>query len=195
MDILTEDYFEDSVFNDLKAAAKLVAKSFYNCTFKNCDFNEADFSDTLFSECIFISSNLSLALLKNTKLQDVRFEDCKILGVDFTVVNPLIIEIGFKNSQISKCNFSGLELVKTGFIDCTIHNSDFFEANLSEAQFSGCDLRGSLFESTNLSKADFRTAFNYAINPLINKLKNAQFSLPEAVTLLKAFEIKVKQPD
>jgi hypothetical protein len=47
------------------------------------------------------------------------------------------------------------------------------------------------FENTILQKADLRSAFNYAIDPEINKIKKAKFSLPEVTGLLKKYDIEI----
>jgi fluoroquinolone resistance protein len=51
---------------------------------------------------------------------------------------------------------------------------------------------GSLFDNTNLFKANLKNCINYNINPLNNNIKKAKFSLPEALTLLDAFEIQIQ---
>jgi hypothetical protein len=42
---------------------------------------------------------------------------------------------------------------------------------------------------TNLSGADFSHATNDAIDPTANRLKKTAFTLPEALSLLEAFDI------
>ena len=43
----------------------------------------------------------------------------------------------------------------------------------------------------NLSKANFLEAKNYAINPQVNKIQKGKFSIPEALSLLRGFEIEL----
>ena len=59
-----------------------------------------------------------------------------------------------------------------------------FEANLTDT-----DLLGTTFHQCNLTKSDFRNAKNYMIDLQTNNVKNAQFSLPEAMNLLQSFDI------
>lgn len=63
--------------------------------------------------------------------------------------------------------------------------------NLSNAVFSNCDLSGAVFDATNLEKADFRTSVNYSIDPALNKLKKARFSLSEIYGLLYKLDIEI----
>jgi hypothetical protein len=50
---------------------------------------------------------------------------------------------------------------------------------------------GSSFENTNLEKADFGTAYNYSINPNLNRIKKAKFSLPAVTGLLDQYDIEI----
>jgi len=72
-----------------------------------------------------------------------------------------------------------------------LHETDFTEADLTNAVFENCDLKGAVFENTMLEKADFRTAFNYAINPEINKIRKAKFSMPAVMRLLDKYDILI----
>jgi len=175
MNIYKEENFEGIEFNGIQDIKDIKSKSFYNCTFTNCDFTESDFSFSLLSDCIFEDSNLSLIKLDETKIHSAQFNRCKILGVDFT--------------QITKCTFSSLDMVESEFIDSIIHQSDFFQAKLVKSCFSGSDLQDTIFEKTDLTEADFSNAKNYAINPLSNKVKNAQFTMPDAIHLLDTLDV------
>jgi fluoroquinolone resistance protein len=44
-----------------------------------------------------------------------------------------------------------------------------------------------------LEKADLRTAYNYSIDPSINKIKKAKFSLPGVVGLLSKYDIEIER--
>ncbi len=90
------------------------------------------------------------------------------------------------------CNFHKLNLKKTGFEGCEVLECDFFETNLEGANFNKADLKGSVFENTNLTKASFVNAVNYEINPNLNEVKSAKFSMPEVLSLLKPFKIVVE---
>jgi uncharacterized protein YjbI with pentapeptide repeats len=63
---------------------------------------------------------------------------------------------------------------KTKFAQCEMHEVDFTQTDLNLAVFVDCDLMGSTFEQTNLEKADLRGAFNFSIDPELNKLKKAK---------------------
>ena len=69
---------------------------------------------------------------------------------------------------------------------------DFTDADLSGASLDKTDLQLALFENTNLEKADLRTAYNYSINPEINKIKKAKFSLDGLPGLLGKYDIVIQ---
>jgi hypothetical protein len=54
-------------------------------------------------------------------------------------------------------------------------------------------LSGATFENTNLEKADFRTSFNYSIDPEINRIKKAKFALPEVLGLLNKYDLVIEK--
>jgi len=80
---------------------------------------------------------------------------------------------------------------KAVFSTCEISDTDFQSAGLSEADFTGTRFREARFHNTNLEKADFIQAEGYQVDPRNNQIKKAQFSLPEALSLLDYFEIEL----
>jgi uncharacterized protein YjbI with pentapeptide repeats len=82
-------------------------------------------------------------------------------------------------------------MIESNFIDCNIFQSDFFRTKLAKSDFSGSDLNASIFEDTDLTATNFSDAKNYSINPLTNKVKNAQFTMPEAIHLLDSLRVKI----
>jgi fluoroquinolone resistance protein len=85
-----------------------------------------------------------------------------------------------------------MRLANTVFKDCSMKEVDFVEADLTGASFRNCDLGRAVFSRTNLQKADFRTAFNFSIDPEKNKLKKARFSLQNVTGLLGKYGIVVE---
>jgi len=58
--------------------------------------------------------------------------------------------------------------------------------------FDGSDLQGCRFEECDLTSADLRSARNYLISPLSNKIAGMRVSLPEALGLLAAVDVVVE---
>lgn len=72
-----------------------------------------------------------------------------------------------------------------------LHEVDFTEANLTGSQFDACDLARALFENTILEAVDFRTSYNYSIDPTINRIKGAKFSQAGIAGLLDRYDIEI----
>lgn len=100
--------------------------------------------------------------------------------------------LAFHTCNVSHSMFQQLALPKLKLTECTAREVDFTDANLKEGDFVQADFLGSRFANTNLSGADFTNAVNYAIDPTANRLKKAVFTLPEAMSLLAAFDIVLK---
>ena len=73
-----------------------------------------------------------------------------------------------------------------------LQEADFSESDLSGAQFDNCDMFQSIFDHTILEKADFRTAYNYAIDPENNKIRKAKFSVQNIAGLLTKYDIEIE---
>lgn len=77
------------------------------------------------------------------------------------------------------------------FCGSKVKESHFTNTLLNSADFGDVDLSGTVFHNSDLSKADFSRAMNYNVDPMTNKIKKAKFSLPEAVGLLRGFDITI----
>ena len=67
-----------------------------------------------------------------------------------------------------------------------------FKNQESQAVFDGCDLADAVFERTVLEKADLRGAINYSIDPAVNRVKKARFSLEGVRGLLGKYDILIE---
>lgn len=182
--------FNYQVFEGLELDKEEIKnKDFVDCRFVKCNFFECDFSGSEFSDCTFEHCSISLTKFFNCGFRTVKFSDSKLVGIDLTKSTINFFELGFKKCLIDACNFSMLPMESTVFDGCVIRECIFGDANLTSATFDDCDLEGTLFHNTKLEKADFSSAKNYAINPVTNSIKGAKFTLPEAVSLLRAFGI------
>ncbi|MFA5594777.1 MAG: pentapeptide repeat-containing protein [Trueperaceae bacterium] len=79
-----------------------------------------------------------------------------------------------------------------GSLQCLLNRAAFERCNLSGVAFDGSDLQGCRFEECDLTSADLRSARNYLISPLSNKIAGMRVSLPEALGLLAAVDVVVE---
>ncbi len=181
---------EDKVFKSEDFSRKSFAGEHYtHCTFHSCNFSEALLRNAQFCTCRFEECNFSLAKFEGSRLQEVQFNHCKVVGAEFFKCAKTFFSASFKKSILLYCNFSDLNLKGTTFSASKLKECYFTNTCLCEASFADVDLSGSTFHNADLSKADFSSAFNYDIDPRTNKIKKAKFSLPEAIGLLRGFEI------
>jgi fluoroquinolone resistance protein len=108
------------------------------------------------------------------------------------VQSKLELSLEFEGCNVSYSNFFGLPVTRIALKDCVAREVEFGEADLSEAVFTGTDFQGAVFLHTNLTRAEFSGARNYAIDPTANTIKGAVFTLPEAVSLLRGFDIVIR---
>jgi len=173
----------------------VVSAEFRECSFVRCCFSESALRACVFDECVFVECDLSLVKLPHSVFSSTRFEDSKIIGVNWTEArwptSRLLVPVRFEKCIINHSTFLGLDLKGVRFTECTAKDVDFREANLSKSDFSGTDLTGAQFGSTNLTGANLQSARNYRIVPAENTLKGARFSLPEAMSLLSGLDIEI----
>ena len=147
-----------------------------NCTFDNCTFESIHLSNLSFLECTFNDCNLTNVKWGGTSLNTITFNKCKLLGTDFSICNPFMLNVSFKGCILDFAVFFNLPINKTSFKDSSCKEADFTGADLSTAVFENCDLSRTQFEQTNLEKTDFSTAYNFSIDPNENRVKETIFS-------------------
>lgn len=189
---MEQAFIADSTFDKDAFKDKTVTKAEYeNCRFLNCDFSNGNLSDFKFTDCEFSGCNLSLAKLVDTVFRDILFKDCKMLGLHFDTCSEFALSFRFENCILNHSSFYKTKIKRTTFRKTQLQEVDFSECDLTESLFDECDLTGASFENTLLEKADFRTAFNYSIDPEMNRIKKARFSVYGLPGLLGKYNIEI----
>jgi len=184
---------EGKIFENINySEKKLSGREFVNCVFKNCNFTTSDLSNNNFEDCTFQSCNFSLTIFRNTGLRTVKFIGCKLMGIDFSVINSFSFSVVFQDNILDYSSFFQCKMKKTNFTDCSLKQVDFGETDLSMAVFKNCDLALASFVRTNLEKTDFRTARNYSLDPEQNKVKGAKFSHLGLAGLLYKYRLDIE---
>lgn len=170
---------------------RITDREFDGCTFTNCDFSNCDFSGTVFLDCQFTDCNLGMMTVIKSGFKTVTFKTCKVLGIQFHDCDDFLFNVHFEDSIVDYSSFARKKMPKTKFIN----------SSLKEVSFTGTDLTGSVFDNTNLDQAvfndtvlkevDFRTAYNYSIDPEFNPMKKAKFSVQGIPGLLDKYDIKI----
>jgi fluoroquinolone resistance protein len=191
--INAQEYYDQTFEKIHLEQDEILSGKFTDCVFVKSSFEAAILSNCRFSSCIFQECNLSLAQLTGSSFPSTRFDRSKLIGVNWTQADwstsGIRNLVGFFDCVISHSTFIGLELKSIQIKNCTANDVDFREADLSNADFKGTDLARSIFGNTNLTEADLSLARNYMIDPRKNVLKQAKFSIPEAMALLYSMDI------
>ena len=170
----------------------LTPGDYENCRFINCNFSNTNLSGFHFAECEFAGCNMTMAKLGKTAFRDIKFKDCKLLGLHFEHCKELLFAVHFDHCILNLSCFYNRKMKNTGFIHSTLHEVDFTEADLSGSIFDNTDLEGAVFDNTILEKADFRTAYYYSINPALNRITKAKFSSTGIAGLLDQYDIEIE---
>lgn len=191
-----EKEFSDALFERLDLRGKAVTSREFNaCVFRHCDLTGASLPRSRFTDCRFESCNLSLVKPAGSSFRSVSFKSSKLAGVNWTEAAWPKIKLpgllSFEDCVLTDSVFLGLHLRGASMLNCLAKGADFREADLAGAVLRGTDLSGALFGGTDLSGADLSGARGYAIRPDGNKLKNAVFSMPDAMALLYCMDIKI----
>jgi uncharacterized protein YjbI with pentapeptide repeats len=184
-------YLPENVFERWTTAEIALQPEFEQCRFVGGDFSGADLTNKRFSDCLFERCNLSLATLAGAALQQVTFRECKLSGVQFSACRDMLFEVEFAHCQLPYASFHGKRMRGTRFTHCVLTEVDFSYTDLTEAVFQECSLTGAIFEQTQLTAADFTTATSFLIDPDINVVKKARFSLEGLPGLLSKYDIIV----
>jgi len=115
-----------------------------------------------------------------------------MLGLHFDNCNEFLFTVEFDNCFLNLSSFYKRKLKKTNFYNSSLQEVDFTETDLTGSLFDNCDLNKAIFENAILKKADFRTSYNYSIDPEINQIKKAKFSMTGIAGLLNKYDIEIE---
>lgn len=180
--------FEKIVITD----SRINYYQFEDCIFKDCDFSNFDWSNNTFMDCEFIDCNLSMVNFTGTSLKTVSFKSSKLLGVHFNTCNDFLFQVYFQDSNLDYTSFSNKKMTKTIFKNCSMKEVGFVGTQLNQSVFENCNLDNAIFNDTQLAGVDFRTAYNYSIDPEFNPMKKARFSLEGLAGLLEKYDVKIE---
>ena len=189
---MSKIYIQDKKFEKDLTADELIIADYENCVFINCDLSNVNLSQRVFLDCEFRTCNLSSAKLVKTAFKNVKFINCKLLGLHFENCDDFLFEVDFDNCFLNLSSFYKLKIKKTKFKDSNLSEVDFTETDLTSSVFGNCDLAGAKFDRTVLEKTDLRTSRNYLIDPELNKIKKAKFSIHGIAGLLAKYDIEIE---
>jgi uncharacterized protein YjbI with pentapeptide repeats len=184
--------YDEQTFEDISYAGQMNQRwDLQDCKFKRCDFSDSEFLNTKFVDCVFDGCNLSMMRLRDSTLNNVVFKNCKIMGVNFSQCQDFLFTVKFEGCILDYSSFMDKKMAKTSFIQTSLKEVTFTRANLGGSVFDNCNLNETIFRETDLSGVDFSTAYNYLIDPEVNKMTKAVFSMSDVAGLLYKYGIKI----
>ncbi|HAP43318.1 MAG: hypothetical protein A2087_03575 [Spirochaetes bacterium GWD1_61_31] len=193
MERLQAEEIDDQTFVKLDfSELSLLGREFSACVFNDCNFTGSNLSGSTFEDCRFVGCNLSNPILENSRLIDLRFAGCKVVGLRLFTCRQLAFDLQFDACKLSVCNFSDVKMKKSKFTACQIDECYFQNSYLPEADFTASSFRNTLFSQADLQKANFRRASGYSIDPRLNNIRRAVFSVPAVLGLIDCFDIVIK---
>lgn len=124
--------------------------------------------------------------------RSVDFLNCKLLGLHFDDCNTFLLSFSFEDCVLNFSSFYKLKLKKTIFRNCKLEEVEFMESDLSNSVFENCELSRAIFDNTILTNTDFRTSYNFSIDPEANKMDKAKFSVLGLSGLLNKYNIIIE---
>ncbi len=189
--LISGDYFESASFVGLELGAiDLSRKEFQSCTFRGVKLPASQWLGTLLEDCTFELCDLTNMLPRGLVARDVRFAECKLLGVDWANAAPHP-RLAFEACDLRYAAFSAMHLRKTPFLRSQITEATFVDVDLTESDFDGSDLAGTSFRECQLQKVDFSGARGLLLDPTKNRVKDARVSLEAAALLAASFGLRV----
>jgi uncharacterized protein YjbI with pentapeptide repeats len=169
-----------------------LAKATYECClFHGCYFSGLQLSSYRFLQCRFEHCDLSNVVVGGTAFQEASFEDCKLIGIDFSHVSTFLLALEFVRCQLDLSDFSGLNLPNTAFGGSRLREVDFSNTALKASDLSGCDLERTTFEQTDLREADLREALHLDIDPGRNRIQKARLTMADLTGLLRKYQLRI----
>lgn len=188
----TDYYYEQTYEGKKYHRENLAAGEYERCRFQNCSFSHSDLSGRKFIECHFINCSFEGANINDVVFRNILFKTCKLLGLNFEKCEKLLFSMNCEGCQLDFTSFHKMRLKGMTFRDCSFREADFTEADLTGASLKHCDLERAVFKKTVLEKVDFRTSYNFSIDPENNSIKKAKFSLGSVAGLLDRYDIRIE---
>lgn len=148
-----------------------------NCEFDDCSLLGSDLTGSRFNATTFRACNLSNARIGGCNFFSSRFEQSKLLGVDFSDgVN--LTATAFSDSTLDYATFRGVSLKGMCFERCSMIEADLSLTNLERASFVECDLSAVDVQEATFFQTDVRgsnlTGWNLRANNLAGTVMMSQ---------------------
>jgi fluoroquinolone resistance protein len=190
-ELASGESFDELTFTGLALAeADLGGKSFSSCTFRNLKLSQSRWREARLEDCVFESCDLTRLVPAGLALRGVRFERCKMMGIDWSDLGAYP-DLAFSDCNLDYGSFVSLKARKTPFLRCSLVEATFVDCDLGEARFSECAFTGARFERCDVRKAVFAGSHGLLLDPATNQIKGATIPADAARLLALSFGFKM----
>lgn len=161
------------------------------CVFVGCNFGSCRFDGVRFLSCKFSACDFSLAAFGDTVLDDVKFSECKMLGLSFEGNARNAFAASFVKCILDNAEMLRVKAAGVKFDSCRMIDMVFTDSVLSKVVFGDCRMGGASFNGCDCTGADFSTSDGFLLDPESNRVKGAAFSLGGLPGLLSKYKIKI----
>jgi len=123
---------------------------------EHCTFREATLTDARFNTAVVRSCDFAGAGVQGISLFAAAFEDCKMMGLDFTRGGVQFDATTFTRVNLDYALMRGVDLSEVRFSACSLHECDLTGANLTGTCMTECDLEGVEWANAITSGTDLR---------------------------------------
>jgi fluoroquinolone resistance protein len=169
---------------------RLEGVDFTDCEFVGCELRSLRLVRCRFFDCRFERVDASASDWTDCTLRGATFNDAKLLGINWTVLQSLSAT-RWERSRLDEGCFQALELDAAEWIECSARDVDFSECRLKKAKFVGSELEGANFNGADLTQADFSRAAGLSLSPQHVRLKGTVVELDALLRLAKDLGLKV----
>ena len=194
---MTSNFFEnESLENQIFEEQSICDCTYEECNFLNCVFDSCEFKHVKFYDCTFYNCRVRTPLIIHASyMKNCEFIDCQLIGIEWSMfqMSDYVLPVNrIENCLLKYNNFNKMNFRNFSFKSNDIEESLFVDCNLIDSNFQGCKLDDTEYIRCDLQGANFKNAEGYMVDVLSCKLKNAVFSMPDAMSLLSSLNIKIK---
>lgn len=162
-----------------------------DCLIQDSQLSEATLESCSLEDVTFRRCDLAVLQLGGTAFRGVRFEECKVTGLDWSRAQDLTFEVSFTDCVLDFSSFVGIRLKGLRIDGGRAHNVVFADCDLRDAKLRHVDLAGAQFTGNDLRGTDLSTSANVTLEPRTNRLHQTKLPVDAALKHLKQMGIVV----
>lgn len=167
--------------------------SFEQILLKQVSLNATELAHAQINDSRLVECDLANASWFQADFAGVEILNCRLTG--FHTIETRLQDVFFKDCQASLAQFRFSTFKAARFEHCDLSDADFQGADLSGAVFLHCNLSRAEMSGTKLAGADLRGCTLDGLHAGWREFQGAIIDPSQALALVQAFGVIVKQPE